>query len=69
MSTTKIILIEINGKNYQFTVTENKNTNEFTAKLQGEYNAAIEGDKIAKAFENLKKRFPKFFFLDRVKEG
>ena len=50
-------------------MTENKNTNEFTAKLQGEYNAAIEGDKIAKAFENLKKRFPKFFFLDRVKEG
>ena len=69
MSTTKNISYKINGRNYQFTVTENKNTNEFSAKLQGEYNAAIEGDKIAKAFENLKKRFPKFFTPDRVKKG
>ena len=67
MSTTKNVSYKINGKNYQFTISENKTTNEFSAKLQGE--DKIEGDKIAKAFEIVKKRFPKFFTQERTKNG
>ena len=71
MSTTKNVTYQINGRTITFTITENKVTNEFSATIQsgGEIVAVIEGDKIKNAFENVKKRLPKFFDKDRIRHG
>ena len=68
MSTTKIVSYRIMGKLITFSITENKDTNQFTARIQsgGEIVAVIEGDKIKNAFENVKKRLPKFFEEERA---
>ena len=68
MSTTKIVSYRIMGKLITFSITENKDTNQFTAQIQsgGEIVAVIEGDKIKNAFENVKKRLPKFFEEERA---
>ena len=69
MSTTKNVTYRINGKLITFSITENKDTNQFTARIQsgGEIVAVIEGDKIKNAFENVKKRLPKFFEEERAR--
>ena len=56
------------GKLITFSIAENKDTNQFTARIQsgGEIVAVIEGDKIKNAFENVKKRLPKFFEEERA---